>query len=72
MTFRFNIIGTTLVLLSLAACSNKQLYEIGKNKQKQACLEERGERYQKCMEQPQQTFEDYQEVREGIINGKEK
>jgi len=55
------------LLSTISACSNQALYDIGQNHERQKCLNERGEAYEKCMRAPQKTYDEYEKERDAIL-----
>lgn len=58
------------VLFMISACSNQALYNIGKSHERQQCLKERGEAYEKCMRAPQKSYGEYEKERETVLKQK--
>ena len=59
---------TVLILLTLAGCTSKDLYQYGQNHQKQECLKhaESESQLAECHTQEKKSFEDYSKERKKL------
>ena len=63
-----NFIFFTFISLTLAACSNKQLYQAGQDYQKSECIKESGTapQYNDCVNAEKKSFEEYEKERKEL------
>lgn len=67
---RVNSVLILVVLLGLAACSNRAMYENMLIHQRNECLKEPPPRHAECLEQTNQPYEEYQRKREEVRGAK--
>lgn len=56
-----------IVLVSVAACSNKAVYENMRTEQRNECMQEQSPRYEECMERTNESYEEFQREREEML-----
>lgn len=58
-----------VALTNLAACSSKDLYQIGQEQQKSQCLEnaQTPEAYHECLTVNRQSYEEYEKERQTVL-----
>jgi len=61
-----------LVVLTLAGCSNKEMYENIQRNRKGECQHEPPARYDECMAQYEESYESYEKSREELLKDTEK
>ncbi|GLX78382.1 hypothetical protein tinsulaeT_17220 [Thalassotalea insulae] len=65
------IIQLLLILLTISACSSKELYDAGKQNRQSYCREYVGPEYEQCLKEiNNKSYEDYQRERQQVINDK--
>jgi len=68
-----NKIGSLLIILSIVyvqACSSRQVYDSIQHNQKLECQEVPHSEYDDCMERTRESYEEYKEKRDTVIDEK--
>ena len=71
MNKRYNI-GIILLLLTMSACSNKQIYNAIQYNQRTECEKLPPVQYEECIKDYEESYEDYKNNREDILKDSDK